>query len=121
MQDLAGLDDVAFRRRFAGSAVKRLGRDRFIRNVAIALGNAGEREAIAVLERLLDDPSALVRGAAVWAIGALDPDRLAKLKSLREKDEPDSIVRAEWAGEDSDPGLYVAVQKDALPASPPGD
>ena len=61
------------------SPVKRTGRDRFVRNVLIAIGNSGDAALAAEAERLLDDPSPLVRGAAVWALGRLDPQRLAAL------------------------------------------
>jgi epoxyqueuosine reductase len=54
------------------SAVKRIGRDRFLRNVLIAIGNSGDAALAGDAERLLDDPSPLVRGAAVWALGRLD-------------------------------------------------
>ena len=55
------------------SPVKRIGRDRFVRNVLIAIGNSGDAALAAEAERLLDDPSPLVRGAAVWALGRLLP------------------------------------------------
>jgi epoxyqueuosine reductase len=95
LAELATLDDQAFRRRFAGTAIKRIGRDRFVRNVAYALGNsAAPATALPAIERLLDDPSPLVRGAAVWAFARLAPDRIAeRRRSSRERD-PD--VRAEW-------------------------
>jgi epoxyqueuosine reductase len=68
LADLAALDDAAFRRRFAGTAVKRIGRDRFVRNVAYALGNSGmPQAALPAVERLRKDAAALVRDAADWA------------------------------------------------------
>ena len=67
----------SFRALFTKSPVKRTGRDRFIRNVLIAIGNAGDAALAADAERLLDDASPLVRGAAVWALSRLDPARLA--------------------------------------------
>ena len=76
LAELARLDDAAFRALFAKSPVKRTGRDRFIRNVLIAIGNTGDRALAAEAERLLDDASPLVRGAAVWALGRLDPQQL---------------------------------------------
>ncbi len=69
--ELAQLDDAAFRERFAGTAIKRIGRDRFIRNVAYALGNSGAAEAVAAVQHLLNDDSALVREAAGWALSRL--------------------------------------------------
>jgi epoxyqueuosine reductase len=96
LADLARLDDGAFRALFAKSPVKRLGRDRFVRNVLVAIGNCGDARLAAEAERRLDDPSPLVRGAAVWALSRLDPRRL--LAQARERaPEPDSTVREEWA------------------------
>lgn len=92
---LAALDDAAFRRRFAGTAVKRIGRDRFVRNVAYALGNSGASEtALPAVERLLVDASPLVRGAAVWALQRLAPQ---EFESRRATSDADPSVRAEWA------------------------
>ena len=71
LAELARLDDAAFRALFAKSPVKRIGRDRFIRNVLIAIGNSGDAALAAEAERLLDDESPLVRGAAVWALSQL--------------------------------------------------
>jgi len=96
LAELAGLDDAAFRRLFSGSAVKRLGRDRFVRNVLIAIANSGAPELAAVAERLLDDPAPVVRGAAVWALHSLAPDAAAARRSDRERSETDADVRAEW-------------------------
>ena len=93
LADLAMLDDAAFRALFAGSPIKRIGRDRFVRNVLIAIGNSGDAVLTAVAERLLDDASPLVRGMAVWALSRLEPARLA----ARRAQETDSDVLAEWA------------------------
>ncbi|MCC6890566.1 MAG: tRNA epoxyqueuosine(34) reductase QueG [Hyphomicrobiales bacterium] len=92
---LARLDDAAFRALFARTAVKRTGRDRFVRNVLIAIGNSGEAALAADAERLLDDAAPLVRGAAVWALGRLDSSRLAA-QAWRRHREIDDSVRAEW-------------------------
>jgi len=95
LAELATLDDAKFRKRFAGTAVKRIGRDRFLRNVAYALGNSQVREtALAAVERLLGDRSPLVRGAAVWALSRLAPDQVAQRQGSARED--DSDVRAEW-------------------------
>jgi len=68
LAELATLDDAAFRARFAGTAIKRIGRDRFVRNVAYALGNSGAPgTSLPALELLVKDNSALVRDAAAWA------------------------------------------------------
>jgi epoxyqueuosine reductase len=93
LADLARLDDAAFRALFSRSPVKRTGRDRFVRNVAIAIGNSGDRALAPEAERLLGDPSPLVRGAAVWALGRLDRARLAARAG---REESDAGVRGEW-------------------------
>jgi epoxyqueuosine reductase len=97
LADLARLDDGAFRALFAKSAVKRIGRARFVRNVLIAIGNSGDANLAAEAERLLDDESPLVRGAAVWALGRLDRDRLRQRAKTRRDNEPDPELCAEWA------------------------
>jgi epoxyqueuosine reductase len=94
---LARLDDAAFRALFAKTAVKRTGRDRFVRNVLIAIGNSGDRALADEAARLLDDASPLVRGAAVWALGRLDGERLRRCAAERRDAEADSIVVEEWA------------------------
>jgi epoxyqueuosine reductase len=97
LAELARLDDAAFRARFSKSPVKRVGRDRFIRNVLIAIGNSGEPALAAEAERLLADDSALIRGAAVWALGQLtEAERFAALASEALATETDASVRAEW-------------------------
>ncbi|MFW6412985.1 MAG: tRNA epoxyqueuosine(34) reductase QueG [Oceanicaulis sp.] len=96
LADLAALDDAGFRAFFKGSPIKRIGRERFVRNVMIALGNAkGRALASAVLPRL-DDESALVRGAAVWALSRLDPERFEAERAARLAAEPDAKVCEEW-------------------------
>jgi epoxyqueuosine reductase len=97
LADLARLDDAAFRQRFAKSPVKRTGRDRFVRNVLIAMGNSADKTLAAETERLLQDSSPLVRGAAVWALGRLDRNRLAQLAPVRRQGETDPAVAEEWA------------------------
>ena len=96
LADLARLDDAAFRSLFRKSPVKRIGRDRFIRNVLIAIGNSADASLAGEAERLLDDPSPLVRGAAVWALGRLDRARL-KRAAQTHRSETDPDVAAEWA------------------------
>ena len=71
LAELAMLDEAAFRQRFAGTAIKRIGRDRFVRNVAYALGNSGSADAIPAVQHLLNDDSALVRDASGWALSRL--------------------------------------------------
>jgi epoxyqueuosine reductase len=71
LAELAALDDTAFRALFSKSPVKRIGRNRFIRNVLYAIGNSGDAGLIPSAERLLDDPDAVVRDAAEWAVERL--------------------------------------------------
>jgi len=97
LADLVRLDDAAFRRLFSKSPVKRTGRDRFVRNVLIAIGNSGDRALADEAERLLTDASALVRGAAVWALGRLLPrERLASIAAAHRPQERDAVVCDEW-------------------------
>ena len=97
LSDLARLDDKEFRLLFAKSPVKRVGRARFVRNVLIAIGNSGNAALADDAERLLQDSSALVRGAAVWALGRLDRDRLLRCAHSRRRAESDPQVIEEWA------------------------
>ncbi len=97
LADLLKLGDEAFRSMFAGTPIKRTGRDRFVRNVLIAAGNSGDPTLIPDTQRLLADPSPLVRAMAVWALGELlDGDIFAKLRAKHECSEADQDVRAEW-------------------------
>jgi epoxyqueuosine reductase len=96
LAELVRLDDAGFRALFRKSAVKRIGRARFLRNVLIAIGNSGEAALAGEAERMLDDASPLVRGAAVWALGRLDRPRLAGGAAPRRATEPDPEVAAEW-------------------------
>jgi epoxyqueuosine reductase len=98
LAELARLDDGAFRALFTKSPVKRIGRDRFIRNVLIAIGNADDPSLACEAERLLDDASPLVRGTAVWALSQLmKRERLDALAAQAIAAEIDEGVRAEWA------------------------
>jgi epoxyqueuosine reductase len=91
---LARLDDAGFRALFRKSPVKRIGRARFLRNVLIAIGNSGELALAQDAKNLLTDPSPVVRGAAVWALGRLLPRQ--DLAALAPADERDANVLAEW-------------------------
>ncbi|WGU40523.1 MULTISPECIES: tRNA epoxyqueuosine(34) reductase QueG [unclassified Phenylobacterium] len=96
LADLAGLDDAAFRALFSKSPVKRIGRDRFVRNVLYAIGNSGEPALAAHAQALLADPAPVVRGAAVWALSRLlPPAAFASLRAASDETDPD--VLAEWA------------------------
>jgi epoxyqueuosine reductase len=82
---------------FAGSPVKRAGRDRFVRNALIAAGNSGDPALASAAEALLADGSPLVRAMAVWALSRLvPPDRFAALRAAYGAAEPDPAVSAEW-------------------------
>jgi len=96
LAELARLDEAAFRALFSKSPVKRTGRDRFVRNVLVAIGNSGDGALAAQAERLLEDASPLVRGAAIWALARLDPARLAQLAPTHRARESDESVLAEW-------------------------
>ena len=74
LAELAALDDAGFRDRFAGSPIKRIGRDRFVRNVLYAIGNSGLPALRPVAVALADDPDAAVADAARWALARLSAD-----------------------------------------------
>ena len=95
---LSQLDDTAFRAHFAGLPIKRTGRDRFVRNVMIALGNIskGDGDDVAAVEARLTDPSPLVRGMAVWALARLDKALAQSHGAALMAGEQDASVTAEW-------------------------
>lgn len=94
---MAQFDDAAFRAFFSGSPIKRIGRDRFLRNVLIAIGNSGDRGLRDVTRRLAEDASPLVRVAAIWALGelVLDDELRAHAQHALEA-ETDDAVCEEW-------------------------
>lgn len=97
LADLVALDDTAFRAMFKASPVKRIGRDRFVRNVLIAIGNAGDASLAASAQARLADASPLVRGAAVWALHRLlTRDGWNELRDAHEPTETDASVIDEW-------------------------
>lgn len=97
LADLAKLDDAAFRTLFRATPVKRLGRNRFIRNVLIAIGNSNRPEYISEVTPLLEDSSPIVRVAAVWALGRLaTPEQYSLMREKLIEGEMDAEVRAEW-------------------------
>ncbi|WP_439872626.1 tRNA epoxyqueuosine(34) reductase QueG [Rhizobium leguminosarum] len=93
---LLTLDDVVFRTFFSGSPVKRIGRDRFIRNVLIAAGNSGETALIEQCRGLSEDPSPVVRGMAVWALSRLMEAGEFSVFAAQRADEKDDDVLNEW-------------------------
>ena len=97
LSQLAALDDAGFREFFRGSPVKRIGRDRFVRNVLIAIGNSGDAALAASAASLLADASPLVRAMAVWALAKLLPrGDVTKLAQRHAATESDPDVVAEW-------------------------
>ena len=94
---LVALDDTGFRAMFAGTPVKRTGRDRFMRNVLIAIGNSGDASLAGAAEARLGDASPLVRAMAVWALSRLlDAAAFARVKQVCLPEETDPDVRREW-------------------------
>ncbi len=94
---LLTLDDAAFRTFFSGSPVKRIGRDRFVRNVLIAAGNSGRAEFIEQCRTLAGDPSPVVRGMAIWALKRLmETQAFAELARMTAGKERDEEVLSEW-------------------------
>jgi epoxyqueuosine reductase len=97
LAELAELDDPGFRGFFSGSPVKRTGRDRFVRNVMIAIGNSGTEKLAAAAEARLADGAAIVRGAAVWALSRLlDRPAFQRLRATWLPREKDADVVSEW-------------------------
>ena len=94
---LLALDDAAFRALFSGSPIKRIGRNRFIRNCLIAAGNSNDPSLVRKVKQLLSDQDPDVRGAAVWALGELmSADEFIAMSALNAKSEPDISVSEEW-------------------------
>lgn len=96
LKDLADLDEAGFRSLFSGSPIKRIGRDRFLRNVMIAIGNSGEPGLADTAAARLDDPGPLTRGAAIWALRRLAPKRWTLERTRRAATETDPAVTEEW-------------------------
>ena len=97
LADLLHLDDAGFRQKFSGSPIKRIGRDRFLRNCLIAAGNSGDRSLIPEVLRLASDAAPVVRGAAAWALSRLLSDvELGAVRQRLASAETDADVRAEW-------------------------
>ncbi|GBD43791.1 Epoxyqueuosine reductase [bacterium HR40] len=97
LADLVRLDQAGFRALFRGTAIRRIGLARLLRNVLLAIGNSGRPELSSAASSRLTDPSPLVRGAAVWAVGRLAaPEELAALACRHLPGERDPTVREEW-------------------------
>ncbi len=96
LENLLALDDQGFRAILSGSPIKRIGRDRMVRNALVAAGNSGDATHVPRVMTLLDDPAPVVRGAAAWALSRLDPDAFARERTARLVREADADVLAEW-------------------------
>lgn len=97
LADLLQLDDAAFRKLFSGSPVKRIGRNRFLRNVLIAAGNSSDESLLPAVQSHLPDDDPVVRGAAVWALRRLAPAEVVEAeRGARLAGETDPDVRSEW-------------------------
>lgn len=97
LSELLDLDDRAFRARFAGTPIKRTGRDRFVRNVLIAAGNSRDQTLLPKVEALIADASPLARAMAVWAMRQLAGEPMGeRLRKRHLAREGDTQVRAEW-------------------------
>jgi epoxyqueuosine reductase len=94
--DLAQLDDRGFRALFSGSPIKRIGHARFLRNVLIAIGNSSDDALAPLAEARLGDDEPLIRGAAVWAVRRLQPEKAERLALDFLPRESDTAVRTEW-------------------------
>ncbi len=98
LRELVELDDANFREIFRGSPIRRIGRDRFLRNVLIAIGNSSDATLVSAAEARLSDASPLVRGMAVWALSKLLPRaEFARLAARYAGAETDDEVAEEWS------------------------
>ena len=95
LADLLQLNDDKFRKLFAASPIKRIGRDRFIRNVLIAAGNSGAQDLISHIIPHLTDPAPTVRAMAVWALGQLAPHELSRYQQQQHKETEEGVLK-EW-------------------------
>ena len=96
LADLLALDDADFREILSGSPIKRIGRDRMVRNALIAVGSSGDGRLLPQVIALLDDPAPVVRGAAAWALFRLAPERFAEARTRRLPVETEADVLREW-------------------------
>ena len=97
LSDFLVMDDPAFRAHFSGSPIKRIGRNRFLRNVLIAAGNSGDEVLVGLIEPHVMDADPIVRGAAVWALGCLlAKDKLTQIFNRLAPEETDPYVLEEW-------------------------
>ncbi|HEY8576758.1 MAG TPA: tRNA epoxyqueuosine(34) reductase QueG [Devosia sp.] len=99
LAELVQLEDAGFRTVFAGSPIKRIGHARFLRNVLIAVGNSADPSLVPLVEARLGSDDPIVRGAAVWALRRLAPERAEEVGLAYRARESNSSVLAEWTGE----------------------
>jgi epoxyqueuosine reductase len=97
LQELAELDDAGFRKRFSGSPIKRIGRNRFLRNVMIAVGNSADPDLKSIARQNCGDKDPVVRGASIWALARLEEKPVfADMRIRALSNETDETVRQEW-------------------------
>ena len=97
LQGLASLDDTGFRKKFSGSPIKRIGRNRFLRNVMIAIGNSRDKNLKEITIQNSKDENCLVRGASIWALSRLEDQAVfADMRMKALESETDESVRNEW-------------------------
>ncbi len=97
LAELAALDEAGFRAKFTGSPIKRIGHARFLRNVMIAIGNARDPDLAQAARIGVDNPSPVVRGAAIWALARLvSPAAMRTLAGERAHKETHPEVIREW-------------------------
>jgi epoxyqueuosine reductase len=97
LADLVQLDDADFRTMFSGSPIKRIGRDRFVRNVLIAIGNSDNSDLAQHVAPLSTDESPLVRAMAIWALSRISLSQAVDKREAEMDQESDADVRREWA------------------------
>ncbi|MEO1700460.1 MAG: tRNA epoxyqueuosine(34) reductase QueG [Pseudomonadota bacterium] len=97
LSELLGLDDKAFRQRFSGSPIKRIGRDRFVRNCLVAAGNSGDKSLVPLIKQRLADDAEQVRAMAVWALRQVGdaPDVINCRREAISREASASVLR-EW-------------------------
>ena len=96
LQRLSEINEVEFKKMFSDSPIKRIGRNQFIRNVLIAMGNSSSKSMLPCVVKLINDDSSLVRVAAIWALGKLSKQRFNIEKRHNFNKERDNDVKKEW-------------------------
>ncbi len=97
LKELAQLDDASFRTKFPGSPIKRIGRNKFLRNVMIAIGNSQDQSLKAFALHNSKDQSPIVRGASIWALSKLEGESaFADIRAKELASETDETVVEEW-------------------------